>query len=37
MNYSKGDVVLLSYPFTDIKTSKVRSNWCLSPYCSQLV
>jgi len=24
MNYSKGDVVLLPYPFTDIKTSKVR-------------
>jgi len=24
MNYSKGDVVLLPYPFTDLSTSKVR-------------
>jgi hypothetical protein len=24
MNYSKGDLVLLSYPFTDLKTVKVR-------------
>ena len=24
MIYSKGDVVLLSYPFTDLKTTKVR-------------
>ncbi|MBI5076277.1 MAG: type II toxin-antitoxin system PemK/MazF family toxin [Nitrospirae bacterium] len=24
MNYSKGDVILLSYPFTDLKTTKVR-------------
>jgi mRNA interferase MazF len=24
MNYSKGDIVLLSYPFTDLKSSKVR-------------
>lgn len=24
MNYSKGDVVLLPYPFTDLSTTKVR-------------
>ena len=24
MSYSKGDVILLSYPFTDLKTTKVR-------------
>jgi len=24
MNYSKGDIVLLPYPFTDLATSKVR-------------
>lgn len=24
MNYSKGDIVLLPYPFTDLSTSKVR-------------
>lgn len=24
MNYSKGDVVLLPYPFTDLSTNKVR-------------
>jgi hypothetical protein len=24
MHYSKGDVVLLLYPFTDLKTAKVR-------------
>jgi hypothetical protein len=24
MNFSKGDVVLISYPFTDLKTTKVR-------------
>ncbi len=24
MNYSKGDVVLLPYPFTDLKTARVR-------------
>ena len=24
MNYSKGDVILLPYPFTDLKVTKVR-------------
>jgi len=24
MNFSKGDVVLLPYPFTDLRTTKVR-------------
>lgn len=24
MNYSKGDIILLPYPFTDLKTMKVR-------------
>lgn len=26
MNYSKGDVVLLPYPFTDLKTAKVQQD-----------
>ena len=24
MNYSKGEIILLSYPFTDLSTQKVR-------------
>lgn len=27
MNYSKGDVVLLPYPFTDLSTSKAIKLW----------
>lgn len=31
MNYSKGDVILLSYPFTDLSTRKVRPAVVISP------
>jgi mRNA interferase MazF len=31
MSFSKGDVVLLAYPFTDLKTTKVRPAVVTSP------